>query len=354
MMTVRSIARRLLPLRVKQAIRRRRPIVWSRGETNISLAIRDLVRLGDTVFDVGANAGDYSLTMSKLVGTSGSVHAFEANPRLVERMRARLESAGTVNCTVVDAAVADREGPMDFFLDPRDGAPASTVMTSLATESRLGQSIERITVSSITLDSFCERQRLVPSFVKIDIEGAEELAFRGFQRTLSVSTPHLLFEFGGTNGPANRCLEFLSDHGYQLVDLSDLEWTNSGRYAGRAFLTDILAIHSIRLGKTPYAGLRSTGMSAAGGRARLAPGRYRALFQLGPGETEVELAVMVGSRYLRAIRAWTGAAEFDPSLVFDVAEPSQIDFRYRDVTRKSVWRPATVELTGFKIERSVS
>src|SRR5437899_2850268 len=40
-----------------------------------------LVREGDVFFDVGANLGFYSFYVGPLCGRSGSIHAFEANPR---------------------------------------------------------------------------------------------------------------------------------------------------------------------------------------------------------------------------------------------------------------------------------
>jgi tRNA A58 N-methylase Trm61 len=38
---------------------------------------KKLVVPGDTVFEIGANYGQYSRVLSKLVGTSGCIHAFE-------------------------------------------------------------------------------------------------------------------------------------------------------------------------------------------------------------------------------------------------------------------------------------
>ena len=36
---------------------------------------------GDWAFDVGANVGDYTLSLAKLVGSNGRVFSFEPNPR---------------------------------------------------------------------------------------------------------------------------------------------------------------------------------------------------------------------------------------------------------------------------------
>ena len=39
-----------------------------------------LVNEGDRTFDVGANVGDYTLSLAKLVGSNGRVVSFEPNP----------------------------------------------------------------------------------------------------------------------------------------------------------------------------------------------------------------------------------------------------------------------------------
>ena len=44
-------------------------------------AFEELVKPGDTVLDVGAHVGYYTLLSSVLVGASGRVFAFEPNPR---------------------------------------------------------------------------------------------------------------------------------------------------------------------------------------------------------------------------------------------------------------------------------
>src|SRR5258708_5327092 len=51
------------------------------GKPYTEIAIfRTIIRPGDTVFDVGANAGQYTTLFCRLVGSAGAVHAFEPVP----------------------------------------------------------------------------------------------------------------------------------------------------------------------------------------------------------------------------------------------------------------------------------
>src|SRR5262249_46509897 len=59
---------------------------------------RPLVRLvsravkeGDTFFDIGANVGFYTSYVAPLCGRSGAVHAFEANPLLIQHLQKSAE-----------------------------------------------------------------------------------------------------------------------------------------------------------------------------------------------------------------------------------------------------------------------
>src|SRR5437868_6376075 len=49
-------------------------------EKEVQAVFTSKVRSGDVVYDLGANAGFYTLLASRLVGDDGHVYAFEPNP----------------------------------------------------------------------------------------------------------------------------------------------------------------------------------------------------------------------------------------------------------------------------------
>src|SRR5688500_4616739 len=72
------------------------------------------VRPGGVVYDVGANAGFFTLLSSKLAGPSGAVYAFEPMERNLRYIREHLRLNRTENVHVVPMAVSDRIGSVRF------------------------------------------------------------------------------------------------------------------------------------------------------------------------------------------------------------------------------------------------
>src|SRR5262249_21666452 len=80
------------------------------AEPCVALALRDLCRPGDVVFDVGANCGALSLMMPRLVGLCGVVGLFEASRRIVDKCQYNLVVNGCHNTQLFHRAVFSRSG----------------------------------------------------------------------------------------------------------------------------------------------------------------------------------------------------------------------------------------------------
>jgi FkbM family methyltransferase len=165
----------------------------------------DLVKAGDTVFDIGAHVGVYSLLFSECVGPAGRVVAFEPLRQNVEFLRAHLRLNEVSNVQVVEAAVCDRTGPAAFD---------ESVDTSTGHLSVSG----RLRVMATTVDEFGRQSGLVPRLVKMDVEGAEADVLSGSQNTLQTARPIvLLATHGGTVRRA--CEDLLRRAEYRVVSI---------------------------------------------------------------------------------------------------------------------------------------
>jgi FkbM family methyltransferase len=172
----------------------------------------DLLRDGDVALDIGANLGIWSLLAAK---RGARVHAFEPVPEMVARLRhhARLSGAAL---TIHPFALGAEAGSLPFFA-ARDGNTGASSFARRSVED------EEIRVPVETLDGYVERHGIPHArMLKVDVEGAEILVFRGARKLLSSGhAPSVFFEvdeelcarFGTT---PQEVKQFLVDCGYRI------------------------------------------------------------------------------------------------------------------------------------------
>jgi len=163
----------------------------------------EVVHPGDVVYDVGANVGVYTLLTSVLVGSSGSVVAFEPVPDNLAFLRRHVTLNDLDNVEVVAAAVADTDGEARFSLG---GHPSV---------GRLHESGELV-VRQVTLDAFFQEPgRRPPAALKIDVEGGELLVLNGARKLLAEHCPTV---FVATHSPQllDDCRSLLEGFGYMV------------------------------------------------------------------------------------------------------------------------------------------
>lgn len=149
--------------------------------------MRRYLRAGDNVLDVGANIGVYSLLAASLVGHNGRVLAFEPGQEAYRRLTENLQINELDNVQAHACALGDRDGVVDF-LNQCD------TTNRIKTPSDFGKS-----VASVPLRRLDDVVKVVCTFGKMDIEGAEPIALRGAERLLREFNPPVwLLELNGS------------------------------------------------------------------------------------------------------------------------------------------------------------
>jgi len=162
-----------------------------------------MLHAGDTMYDVGANVGYYTLLASQKVGPTGRVIAFEPLPANVCLIQRHLRLNRVQNVSLQEVAVSDHDGRARF-------APhASNAMGKLSDSG----SVE---VSMVSLDFLVSGGRFPdPHLLKIDVEGAELGVLCGASRLLARARPTILLATHGAE-IHRQCCEFLRDAAYDL------------------------------------------------------------------------------------------------------------------------------------------
>jgi len=166
------------------------------------------ISAGSVVYDIGANAGYYTLLGSRCVGDRGRVIAFEPHPANIAWLRRHAELNRAANVTIVQAAVAGAGGTARFRTGP------TLAMGSLGAEGEFE-------VDVVSIDEQVQAGAIPPpAVVKMDVEGAEYDALRGARETLARYRPAI---FLSTHGPEvhRASCELLRELGYSLESFDE-------------------------------------------------------------------------------------------------------------------------------------
>jgi len=162
-------------------------------ESSVQRAIVAAVRKGDVVYDIGAHAGSITLGLAILVGPSGLVVAFEADPENVKSLHeniSRNRLSGKLD--VVHAAVWS-EGRAELAFRRGGARRSHGGVETYSQRSVLGTG-EVIRVPAITLDEFVTGGGPAPRLVKVDVEGGEYEVLTGGQALFRKHGPLLIVE----------------------------------------------------------------------------------------------------------------------------------------------------------------
>jgi len=207
-------------------------------EPETSALIRRVLRPGDVAFDLGANAGYFSLLMASLVGPRGRVHSFEPNPALTRMLGESIAlSHYEDRVTLNQVAVSDRSSrSATFYISQLPNNSGVSALTPLDWGVRDGIYSEAgsVLVDVVALDDYARAQGIRRcDLLKIDVECNEAAVVRGMHRLLETLRPRWIICETGLAGEAD--LQFRAG-GYVSYRNTKAGWepifANSGHYWG--------------------------------------------------------------------------------------------------------------------------
>jgi FkbM family methyltransferase len=211
---------------------------WNpRLESDLFNLARQFVHPGDTIWDIGANVGLFTIAAAQKAGPQGSVLAIEPDIWLASLLQrsalAQRPDAASIN--IFPVAVAKAVGLETFHIANRNRA--SNHLASVPEHSQAGGIRETRQVLSITLDWLLDQtsDQTPPTLVKIDVEGAEIDLLNGAHRLLTEVRPILMCESQHRNRPATTTI--FHRYGYKLYD-----WNTNPRVEVQTAAFNTLAI----------------------------------------------------------------------------------------------------------------
>jgi FkbM family methyltransferase len=196
---------------------------WYQGKKRkleTMLLFSDLIKEGDYVIEIGGHIGYISLYLAHLVGPKGRITVFEPGPDNLPYLQKN--TAADPRISLVKKAVTDYVGTAKLYIDKLTGQNNSLIAdyrilkenTKLAYIDSGDASF--IEVPCTTLDNFLNQvQTIFPSFVKIDVEGAEFHVLNGMRETLKTKDLALMVE---VHENLEEVFLLLRDSGFLMFD----------------------------------------------------------------------------------------------------------------------------------------
>jgi FkbM family methyltransferase len=192
---------------------------WESGERDLGV-VKHLVASGDSVIDVGANFGFYTVYLSGLVGHGGSVSSFEPIPLTFDILAYNTRNLSLANVKVFNCAISD-QGCSAIMNVPRFKSGSDNyyqARLARAGSDSVDSTGRQIAVQVKTLDSIFNGLSKRVTFIKMDVEGHELQAIRGAKDIIRSFKPALLIEMSGdlddNQSAAFALLSQLQNEGY--------------------------------------------------------------------------------------------------------------------------------------------
>jgi len=147
--------------------------IFKTYEPSQTQIVKNYVKKGDRVIDVGAHVGYYTLLLSQLVGNTGKVYAFEPDPKNFELLKKNVEINGFKNIELIQKAVSNKTGIIKLYLGDEDRA------TNRIYDAQLDDTKKSIEIKTISLDEYIKDKKI--DFIKIDVEGSELGVIEGME-----------------------------------------------------------------------------------------------------------------------------------------------------------------------------
>ncbi len=173
--------------------------------------VYDSLKANGTFIDIGAGLGEFTLIAASKI-TRGKLFAFEPSKQARDQLKANIAlNSLHQKVQIISAVASDKNGNEDFN------------ETSISEVSRISAGKTKNKIAAITLDTFCQKQKINKiDVLKIDVEGAELKVLKGLQKKLKVGKVEKLIvelnpncrQYGYSQSDT---VEFLEKLGYQIL-----------------------------------------------------------------------------------------------------------------------------------------
>lgn len=215
-----------------------------------SRALLQLIRTGDSVADLGANVGLYTMFLASLVGSNGIVYSCEPIHENFQILESVTRKTNLTNVRLFRAALGSRPGLRDMIIPVRDEFTFAGYYQAHFLEGAENGQAEEVKV--LTLDELWSNGVIDHlDFVKCDVEGAELDILSGGLSLIKAQLPGWLMEVSRPTSYA--VFQAFKELGYQAFvydgNLLRTENYRDGEFSNYFFLHPDSKIGHLELGR---------------------------------------------------------------------------------------------------------
>lgn len=209
-----------------RAIRRRK------DASGIVRYIESSIKEGDIIFDIGSEEDDYLYIIRRKLGRTGRIIAFESRPYLLQQLTHLKKIFGWKNVELESLIFSDSPCTKTVYNSGDANCrnvPHDAIIINM--NDSKGDYV-RETIQIDTLDNYCKKNNIHPSFLKIDADGNELKLLKGAMNTLKNDKPKILLKCEEKLAGANNVMETfrylhqLNYSGYFVLDTIQIPVAN--------------------------------------------------------------------------------------------------------------------------------
>jgi FkbM family methyltransferase len=185
-------------------------------EQETTLFIRNYLNKGDTVWDVGANIGYFTLEFARSVGPGGKVLSFEPHPEIFKVLQLNVSRNRYQNINLQNVACGEETSISKLYFSTENEGNHKIVENSSSNDS--------VDTKVVKLSTYLETH--APRLIKMDIEGAELLALKGLgadylkNNSVDFVIEYHPYEMSFFNIEGEELLDFFIEAGYKFRNLA--------------------------------------------------------------------------------------------------------------------------------------
>lgn len=148
--------------------------------------MKDILKKGDTIIDIGANIGYYALMESRIIGEKGKVYAVEPILNNIFMLKKNINLNNYKNIEVFNVAIGGENKKDYIYLSKKSN------WCTLINNNKKENLKNKIVTEVVTLDKFIQGKRF-PDLIRMDVEGYEKQIIEGMKNILNMRQPLKIF-----------------------------------------------------------------------------------------------------------------------------------------------------------------